>query len=120
MINRRDFLKAAGMGIAATALAACAEPAPATEVSASANDLPELDWQMATSWSAGLDVLFGTTQAFADRVSALTGGKFKITPRAGGELAKATEVLDVVSSGAVPIGHTASYYYIGKSWVMAF
>ncbi|MFN8433015.1 MAG: TRAP transporter substrate-binding protein DctP [Anaerolineales bacterium] len=120
MINRRDFLKAAGMGIAATALAACAEPAPAAEASASASDLPELDWQMATSWSAGLDVLFGTTQAFAERVAALTGGKFKITPRAGGELAKATEVLDVVSSGAVPIGHTASYYYIGKSWVMAF
>ena len=120
MINRRDFLKAAGMGIAATALAACAEPAPAAEASTSASDLPELDWQMATSWTQGLDVLFGTTQAFADRVAALTGGKFKITPRAGGELAKATEVLDVVSSGAVPIGHTASYYYIGKSWVMAF
>ncbi|MBL8064019.1 MAG: TRAP transporter substrate-binding protein DctP [Anaerolineales bacterium] len=120
MINRRDFLKAAGMGIAATALAACAEPAPAAEASTSANDLPDLDWQMATSWTQGLDVLFGTTQAFADRVAALTGGKFKITPRAGGELAKATEVLDVVSSGAVPIGHTASYYYIGKSWVMAF
>jgi TRAP-type mannitol/chloroaromatic compound transport system substrate-binding protein len=117
-MNRRDFLKAAGMGVAASTLAACASPAP--ESTAAASDLPALDWQMATSWSAGLDVLFGTTQKFADRVSALTEGKFKITPRAGGELAKATEVLDVVSSGAVPIGHTASYYYIGKSWVLAF
>ena len=118
-MNRRDFLKAAGMGAAASALAACASPATEQQASA-ASDLPELDWQMATSWSAGLDVLFGATQRFAERVSALTGGKFKITPRAGGELAKATEVLDVVSSGAVPIGHTASYYYIGKSWVLAF
>jgi len=107
---------------AATTLAACgADPAPEGQpASAGTTDLPELEWQMATSWSAGLDVLFGTTQAFAERVSVLTGGKFKITPRAGGELAKATEVLDVVSSGAVPIGHTASYYYIGKSWVLAF
>jgi len=122
MINRRDFLKAAGLGVVALPLAACAaDPAPAPGTAAAGtDDLPVLDWQMATSWSAGLDVLFGTTQKFAERVKALTGGKFTITPRAGGELAKATEVLDVVSSGAVPIGHTASYYYIGKSWVMAF
>ncbi len=118
-MNRRDFLKVAGLGVAASALAACAEPAPDAG-NAAAEDLPVLDWQMATSWSTGLDILFGATQKFAERVKALTGGKFTITPRAGGELAKATEVLDVVSSGAVPIGHTASYYYIGKSWVMAF
>ncbi len=118
-MNRRDFLKVAGLGVAASALASCATPAPAA-ANADAGDLPVLDWQMATSWSAGLDVLFGATQRFSERVKALTGGKFTITPRAGGELAKATEVLDVVSSGAVPIGHTASYYYIGKSWVMAF
>jgi TRAP-type mannitol/chloroaromatic compound transport system substrate-binding protein len=118
IMNRRDFLKAAGMGVAASALAGCASPVPAD--TAAESDLPQLDWQMATSWSAGLDVLFGATQRFAERVSGLTGGKFKITPRAGGELAKATEVLDVVSSGAVPIGHTASYYYIGKSWALAF
>src|SRR5689334_439658 len=110
MMNRRDFLKTAGMGVAASALAACASPAAATPIDTT--DLPELDWQMATSWSAGLDVLFGTTQRFAERVSSLTNGKFKITARAGGELAKATEVLDVVSSGAVPIGHTSAYYYI--------
>ncbi len=134
---RRDFLKIAGLGVAATTFAACAaEPtpaapaapaadgsAPATQapaVDVASDDLPELDWQMATSWTPAVDVLFGGTQNFANRVASLTGGKFKITPRAGGELAKATEVLDVVSSGAVPIGHTASYYYIGKSWVMAF
>lgn len=119
-MNRRDFLKTAGLGVAASALAACASPATAESTGTSDSDLPVLDWQMATSWSTGLDVLFGATQRFAERVSALTGGKFTITPRAGGELAKATEVLDVVSAGAVPIGHTASYYYIGKSWVMAF
>ncbi len=121
-MNRRDFLKAAGLGIAATTLVACADPAlvEGQQTAAAGNDLPVVDWQMATSWSAGLDVLFGATQRFSERVASLTGGKFKITPRAGGELAKATEVLDVVSSGAVPIGHTASYYYIGKSWVMAF
>lgn len=121
-MNRRDFLKVAGMGAAASALAACSGPAAATEapVASGSSDLPQLEWQMATSWSAGLGVLFGGAQKFADRVAELTDGRFKIVPRAGGELAKATEVLDVVSTGAVPIGHTASYYYLGKSWVMGF
>ena len=81
---------------------------------------PSFDWQMATSWPVALDTIFGGAQIFAERVSAMTGGKFKITPRAAGELAPGTQVLDVVSQGAVPIGHTASYYYIGKSPVTAF
>ncbi len=119
-MNRRDFLKTAGLGIAASTLAACAPAATAAEPVAASADAPELEWQMATSWTTGLGVLFGGAQRFADRVSELTNGKFKIVPRAGGELAKATEVLDVVSSGAIPIGHTASYYYIGKSWVLGF
>ncbi len=119
-MNRRDFLKVAGMGVAATAFTACGAPAAADSPAAAASDLPELDWQMATSWTAGLGVLFGGAQRFAENVANLTGGKFKITARAGGELAKATEVLDVVSSGAVQMGHTASYYYIGKSWVLGF
>jgi TRAP-type mannitol/chloroaromatic compound transport system substrate-binding protein len=118
-MNRRDFLKTAGLGVAATALGACSSPAPAGQET-SASNLPDLDWQMATSWTTGLGVLFGGAQRFTERVAELTNGKFKITARAGGELAKATEVLDVVSSGAVQIGHTASYYYIGKSWVLGF
>ena len=40
--------------------------------------------------------------------------------RAAGELAPPLEVLNVVEQGAVPIGHTASYYYVGKSPVTAF
>jgi TRAP-type mannitol/chloroaromatic compound transport system substrate-binding protein len=53
-------------------------------------------------------------------VAALTGGKFKITARAAGELAPGLEVLNVVEQGAVPCGHTASYYYVGKSPITAF
>ena len=35
-------------------------------------------------------------------------------------MAPGTQVLDVVSQGAAPIGHTASYYYIGKSMAVGF
>jgi TRAP-type mannitol/chloroaromatic compound transport system substrate-binding protein len=88
--------------------------------SANTANLPNLNWQMATSWPPSLDTIFGGAQVFAQRVEALTGGKFKISPRAAGEIAPPLEVLNVVSQGAVPCGHTGAYYYIGKSPVLAF
>ena len=49
---------------------------------------PSFDWQMATSWPVSLDTIFGSLQLFAERVATMTGGKFKIMPRAAGELAR--------------------------------
>lgn len=83
-------------------------------------NLPNITWQMATSWPPSLETIFGGATVLADRVAALTNGKFKITPRAAGEIAPGLEVLNVVSQGAVQCGHTASYYYVGKSPVLAF
>jgi TRAP-type mannitol/chloroaromatic compound transport system substrate-binding protein len=132
-MDRREFLDLAGkgaIGAAALGLVGCStqEAAPTAaavageiaQQAASDSALPTLDWQMATSWSPALDILLGSAQLFADRVAALTSGKFKITPRAAGELAPGLEVLNVVEQGAVPIGHTASYYYLGKSPATAF
>ena len=114
-MKRRDFLKRAVQGTAGAAAAGVlAAPALAQD------DLPELDWQMPTSWPLSLDTLFGGAQLFAERVGTLTGGRFRITARAADELVPGTQVLDAVSEGAVPIGHSASYYYVGKSPVMAF
>jgi TRAP-type mannitol/chloroaromatic compound transport system substrate-binding protein len=104
----------------ATSAPAAATEAPQAQAPAQASELPTLEWQMATSWPVALDTIFGTAQAMVDRVAAMTGGRFKITPRAAGELAPGTQVLDVVSQGAVEMGHTASYYYIGKSPVLGF
>lgn len=124
-MNRREFLGLMGKGAAGAAalsLAACASPA-AEELQgeiAADSALPDIEWQMATSWPVSLDTIFGGAQTTADRVAALTGGKFRITPRAAGELAPGLEVLNVVTEGAVPIGHTASYYYVGQSPVTAF
>lgn len=128
-MNRREFLssmatKAAGGAVIGLA-AGCtfgATPAAQEIQQAAAQDaaLPELKWQMATSWPVALDTIFGGAQIFAEAVKALTGGRFIIEPRAAGELAPGTQVLDVVSQGAVLIGHTASYYYVGKSPTTAF
>ncbi len=126
-MNRRDFMQTmATRTVAATALgfaAGCgaqqAGVAPETS-EAIAQDLPELTWEMPTSWPTALDTIFGGATTFADTVSALTGGRFTINARAAGEVAPGTEVLNVVEEGAFPIGHTASYYYVGKSPVTAF
>ncbi|MDQ7029811.1 MAG: TRAP transporter substrate-binding protein DctP [Ardenticatenia bacterium] len=142
-MKRRDFLRLAAQGTAATVvtvgLVGCRQQvatptaetgAPETpleereqeltEVIAQDTGLPEVEWQMATSWPLGLDTIFGGAQVLAERVAAMTGNKFRISPRAAGELAPGLQVLDAVIQGAVPIGHTASNYYIGKSPVMAF
>lgn len=123
-MKRREFLGLAtkgAVGAAALGVAGCAVPVGQVQQAVSENpSLPTIEWQMATSWPVSLDTIFGGAKAFANRVSAITGGKFTIVPRAAGELAPATQVLDVVTEGAVPCGHTASYYYIGKSNAIAF
>jgi TRAP-type mannitol/chloroaromatic compound transport system substrate-binding protein len=143
MMNRRQFLGIASksaVGAASMGLVACAdepeveiadattEAAPQAiateaEITEAAQDdsaLPEIEWQMATSWPLALDTIFGGAEIFAERVAKMTSNRFRITPRAANELAPALEVLNVVEQGAVPVGHTASYYYIGKSPVTAF
>jgi TRAP-type mannitol/chloroaromatic compound transport system substrate-binding protein len=129
-MNRREFMQnlairtsaatALGVAVGCTAQQAGTPVAQTPEAIAQDTTLPDLTWDMPTSWPTALDTIFGGAQAFADAVSAMTGGKFVISPRAAGEVAPGTEVLNVVQEGAFPIGHTASYYYIGKSPVTAF
>ncbi|MBX3056745.1 MAG: TRAP transporter substrate-binding protein DctP [Anaerolineae bacterium] len=106
--------------VAATTAPSVVDETTLTEAAQSDSALPSIQWQMATSWPVALDTIFGGAEVFAQRVAAMTGGKFVITPRAAGELAPGLEVLNVVEQGAVPAGHTASYYYVGKSPVTAF
>jgi TRAP-type mannitol/chloroaromatic compound transport system substrate-binding protein len=125
LMERRELLKTVAYGaIGATTVGvvggcnrAAQTNGPATTADAS---LPTIQWQMATSWPVSLDTIFGGAKTIADRVAVMTGGKFKIVPRAAGELAPPLEVLNVVSQGAVQCGHTASYYYVGRSPFTAF
>ena len=126
-MNRREFMQnlavrttaATALGLSAGCAAQEVGVAPQAE-SATAQELPELTWDMPTSWPVALDTIFGGATTFADTVKSLTGGRFTINARPAGELAPGTEVLNVVQEGAFPIGHTASYYYVGKSPVTAF
>ncbi len=103
-MKRREFLKAAGGGLAATAVAA-----PAI-----AQSMPELKWRLAASWPKSLDTLYGAPEYMAKRIAEITDNKFQIQVFAAGEIVPGLQVLDAVQTGTVEMGHTATYYYFGK------
>jgi len=85
-----------------------------------ASDLPEISWDLATSWPLALDTIYGGAAFFAEQVGMMTGGRFTINAAPGGDLVPALEVLQSVQNGAVSAGHTASYYYRGLDEIVAF
>ncbi|HEU4850644.1 MAG TPA: TRAP transporter substrate-binding protein [Telluria sp.] len=109
-MERRSFLTKAAVGATAGAIAA-----PAV-----AQALPAIQWRIASSFPKNLDTIYGASERFAKRVSALTGGKFTIRVFAAGEIVPALQVLDAVQAGTVEMGHSASYYYVGKDPTFAF
>ncbi|MBC6473885.1 MAG: TRAP transporter substrate-binding protein [Hormoscilla sp. GM102CHS1] len=116
-MKRRTILHNSALGAATVAaIGACSGPS----VQTATGELPTLRWRMATSWPKSLDTIFGGAQTVCDRVSDMTGGRFTITPFAGGEIVPGLQVLDAVQQGTVECGHTASYYYIGKNPALAF
>lgn len=113
--TRRLFLKSAAM--TSTGLAACSAPDGSTGTTGPG---PTVTWRLASSFPRSLDILFGGSERFAARVSALTGGRFTIRSYPAGELVPGLQVMDAVQQGTVHCGHTVSYYYMGKHPALAF
>lgn len=105
---------------AATASASTAAAPAGGQAPMQNTDMPALEWRMATSWPVSLDIIYSGVKTITDRVASMTGGKFTIRSYAAGELVPGLQVLDAVQAGTVEMGHTASYYYVGKSPVFAF
>ena len=68
-MQRRSFLKKASVGAVAGS-AAVAAPV-------FAQDAPTLNWRLASSFTRGLDTLWGTGELFSRYVREGTNGKFK-------------------------------------------
>ena len=109
-MKRREFLQAAGAGLATSTIAA-----PAI-----AQSMPELKWRLTASWPKSLDTLYGAPEYMAKRIAELSENKFQIQVFAAGEIVPGLQVLDAVQSGTVEMGHTASYYYFGKDPAFTF
>src|ERR1700719_4192615 len=109
-MKRREFLKSAGVGAAAVAVAA-----PAIAQSA-----PELKWRLTSSFPKSLDTIYGAAEGFSKAVAEATDNRFQIQVFAAGEIVPGLHAADAVQSGTVEMCHTASYYYFGKDPTFAF
>jgi len=108
-MKRRHFIRAAGLGLAAT----IAKPAIAQST-------PELKWRCASSFPKSLDVLYGAAEVFAKAVAEATNNSFQIQVFAAGELVPGLQALDAARNGTVEMCHSASYYYVAKDPTFAF
>ena len=109
-MERRDFVRHGGL---AGILAAGSAPAIA-------QSLPEVRWRMASSFPKALDTLYGAAEFIARRVGEITGGRFRITPSAAGEIVPGLQVLDAVQQASIESAQTAMYYFFGKNPAFAF
>ena len=122
-MRRRQLLdRLAIAATTSTILVACDQTnsSPSNSPSVQGADLPNIKWNMVTSWPKSLDTIYGGATTVCDRVAAMTGGRFTIKPHAAGEIVPGLEVLDAVQNGTAECGHTASYYYVGKNPALAF
>ena len=92
-MKRRQFLKAAGVGLAASTAVA----APAI-----AQSMPTIKWRMPTSWPKSLDTIYGGADMMCQGASAeATDGKFQIQVFAAGEIVPGLQIVDAVQNGTV-------------------
>ncbi len=109
-MKRRQFLKVAGAGAAATTIAA-----PAIAQSA-----PEVKWRLTSSFPKSLDTIYGASDVLAKSIAEATDNKFQVQVFAAGEIVPGLQAADAITNGTVECCHTASYYYVGKDPTFAF
>lgn len=107
-MDRRLFMKGAGLAGAGAAATTLAAPAIAQTA-------PELNWRVVSAFPKSLDTLFGAAELFARYVAEATDNRFKIQAFAAGEIVPGGPApLDAVSAGTVEMGHAPTYYSWGK------
>ncbi len=112
-MDRRSFIKKAGLiagGAAATTVAA-----PAI-----AQSMPEVKWRLTSAFPKVLDTLYDGATRISQIVSDVTDGKFQIQVFAAGEIVPQAGIVDAVQNATVEMAQTATYYYFGKDPTFAF
>jgi len=121
-LRRREFLtgglltgglvRAAAAGSSACGSGAGAGPSVQTS--------KRVQWRLASSFPSSLDTIYGAAEVLAQRVEAMSEGRFRIRVYQAGEMVPALQVLDGVQKGSVQVGQTGGYYYTGKNPALAF
>ncbi|MBS7662601.1 TRAP transporter substrate-binding protein [Pseudomonas lalucatii] len=113
-MKRRQILAAAGVGLAASALAGCNKEAETTAKPQEGGGGETFNWKMVTSWPKNFPGVGVGAERFATLVEEMSNGRLKVKIYAAGELVPALEVFDAVSRGTAEMGHGAPYYWKGK------
>jgi len=107
-MNRRGFMKAAGVAGGGT-LAAAVSGLPRPAISQS-----RTEWRMQTTWGKNSPLLATGPEVFADFVSKASGGRLTVKVYAAGEIAPPFGVMDAVADGALDAGHGYPPFWAGK------
>ncbi|MGX1098512.1 TRAP transporter substrate-binding protein [Amorphus sp. MBR-141] len=111
-MDRRSFLKSAGVAAGATAASATlAAPAIAQGLQ---------EWKLVTTWPKNFPGLGTGAQRFADKLTAATDGRITVKLYGAGELVPPFESFDAVQNGTAELYHGAEYYWQGKHPAFAF
>ena len=108
MAGRRKFLKAAGLGVAAAAVAAPSIVKAQGPVS--------MRWQ--STWPSK-DIFHEYALDYAKKVNDMTGGDLKIEVLPAGAVVPAFQLLEAVSKGTLDGGHGVLVYHYGKQTALA-
>lgn len=118
-MKRRQFVRNASLAAAGGALVTGCTSGEVGEAAAVQTN-PRVMWRLTSSYPRSLDTIYGGAAVLAERVSALTDGRFTIRVFPAGELVPYNQVLESVQKGTVQMGHSASYYYTGLNPALAF
>ena len=101
-------------------LVGCSRPDDSEGASGATDEAATYKWKMVTSWPKNFPGLGTGANLFAEQIDLMSNGRITVEVYGGGELVGALEVFDAVSRGTAEVGHSASYYWVGKDEVAQF
>ncbi len=107
-LGRRSFLAQATVGGAAAA-AGTVLAAPAI-----AQEAPQVNWRLASSFPKSLDTIYGGAEELSQRLSEATDGRFQIQVFSAGEIVPGLDAINATTDGTVECSHSVGYYNWGK------
>ncbi|MGR3198378.1 MAG: twin-arginine translocation signal domain-containing protein, partial [Paracoccus sp. (in: a-proteobacteria)] len=107
-MDRRSFLTRASVGGAAAA-AGSVLAAPAI-----AQESPQINWRLASSFPKSLDTIYGGAEELSTRLSEATDGRFQIQVFSAGEIVPGLDAINATTDGTVECSHSVGYYNWGK------
>ena len=113
-MNRKDFLRKSAIVAAGTSAITLGCHSKESEIS-TPNIITnkKFKWKMVTTWPPNFPVIGDGCLNLAEWINKMSAGRLEINVYGGGELVPPLQTFEAVSSGAVEMGHGASYYWAG-------